>query len=92
MHSHSTKQTFYFDASGLLRRHDYSVDVIGGTNSANYAFDHQPFDGLVFPTKRRVYAAGPDNRPIRDRIAVAIDVLSIQAAVTECGPMPTRSP
>ena len=78
VHSHSTEQTFYFDASGLLRRHDYSVEVIGGTKSANYASDHQSFGGLVFPTKRRVYTAGPDNKPLRDRVAVAIDILGIQ--------------
>ena len=78
--SHSKVQTFYFDASGILRRHDYSVDVMGGTSSANYASEPQDFGGLVFPTKRRVYATGPDNRPLRDRVAVAIDFLSIDAA------------
>jgi hypothetical protein len=80
MHSHSTEQTFYFDAYGLLRRHDYSVEVMGGTTSAHYASDHQSFGGLVFPTKRRVYAAGPDNRPMRDQVAVTIDILGIETA------------
>src|SRR5215467_13753368 len=27
--SHSTQQAFYFDAQGLLRRHDYMVEVAG---------------------------------------------------------------
>lgn len=80
MHSHSTEQNFYFNAAGLLRRHDYSVEVIGGTRSANYASDHRSFGGLMFPTKRRVYTAGPDNKPIRDRPAIAIDILDIQPA------------
>jgi hypothetical protein len=75
--SHSREQAFYFDEAGLLRRHDYSADVMGGTASANYATDHQTFDGLVFPTKRRVYARGPDNRPIVERVAVAIDLSDI---------------
>lgn len=78
--SHSTEQTFYFDNSGLLRRQDYSVEIMGGTTSANYASDYQAFDGLVFPTKRRVYTAGPDNRPILGRVAVAIDILAIDTA------------
>lgn len=60
-----------------MRRHDYSVEIMGGTKSANYANDHQSFAGLVIPTKRRVFAAGRDNRPILDRVAVAIDFLSI---------------
>ena len=79
VHSHSAVQTFYFDASGILRRHDYSVDVMGGTSSANYASEHRTFGGIVFPVKRRVYAKGPDNRPLRDRVAVAIDFLAIDA-------------
>jgi hypothetical protein len=77
VHSHSTEQTFYFDASGLLKRHDYSVEIMGGTASANYATDPVSFGGIVFPTKRRVFATGPDNRPVRSRVAVAIDVLRI---------------
>lgn len=72
--SHSTEQVFYFDAGGILRRHDYSVEIMGGTSSANYATDPRTFGGLVFPTRRRVYSIGPDNRPILDRVAVAIDI------------------
>lgn len=77
--SHSPVQIFYFNAAGLLCRHDYSVDIMGGTTSANYASDHQRFAGLVIPTKRRVYTADQDNRPILNRVAVAIDFLSIDA-------------
>jgi len=78
--SHSTTQTFYFDRSGLLRRHDYSVEIMGGTSSANYATEPKSFGGIVFPTKRRVFAVGPDNRPLRNRVAVAIDLLHIDVA------------
>lgn len=78
--SHSRDQVFYFDASGLLRRQDYSVDIMGGTSSANYASEPQAFDGLVFPTKRRVHAIGAENRPILDRVAVAIDIQGIDLA------------
>lgn len=77
VHTHSTRQVFYFDAAGLLRRHDYSVDIMGGTASAHYASDHRAFGGLVFPTKRRVYATGADNRPILDRVAISIDIHDI---------------
>jgi hypothetical protein len=77
IHSHSREQVFYFDASGLLRRHDYSVDVIGGTTSANYALEHRTFGGIVYPTKRRVYSAGPDNLPLRDRVVLSIDIHDI---------------
>jgi hypothetical protein len=78
--SHSPVQTFYFGADGLLRRHDYSVDVIGGTSSANYASDHRNFGGLVFPTRRRVYTIGADNLPLRDRVILSIDFHDIEVA------------
>ncbi|WP_445143338.1 hypothetical protein [Dyella sp. Tek66A03] len=80
IHSHSREQVFYFDASGLLRRHDYSVDVIGGTTSANYALEPKTFGGIVYPSKRRVYTAGPDNRPLRDRVVLSIDIHNIDIA------------
>ena len=77
IHSHSREQIFYFDAAGLLRRHDYSVDIIGGTSSANYALEHKSFGGIVYPTKRRVYNIGPDNRPLLERVAIVIDIHDI---------------
>jgi len=78
--SHSTVQTVYFDATGLLRRHDYSVDIVGGTTSAHYVTAHKTFGGIVFPTKRRVYPRDQDNRPILDRPALAIDIHDIEAS------------
>ena len=75
--THSTEQTFYFDSSGILQRHDYSADVLGGTSSANYATEHKTFGGFVFPTRRRVYAIGENNLPLRERVAVAIDFLTV---------------
>jgi hypothetical protein len=80
VHSHSAEQTFYFDSSGILKRHDYSVEIMGGTASANYATDPASFGGILFPTKRRVFAKGPDNRPLRNRVAVAIDILRIDVS------------
>lgn len=63
VHTHSREQVFYFDASGLIRRHDYTAEPIGGwAKAAHYCFDHQSFDGLVVPTRRRVYPRKPDNR------------------------------
>jgi hypothetical protein len=78
IHSHSAEQVFYFDAVGLLRRHDYSADVLGGTASANYASELQEFGGLVVPTKRRVYSRLPDNRPNIERLFVSIDVHDLE--------------
>ena len=78
VHSHSTIQTFYFGPDGILRRHDYSADVLGGTTTANYALEPKSFGGFVFPTQRRIYSAGPDNRPINERLAISIDFSDIR--------------
>lgn len=75
--THCKTQTFYFDATGLLRRQDYSVDIMGGTDSANYALETKSFGGLIFPTKRRIYSRGPDNKPIIERLVLTIDVHDI---------------
>jgi hypothetical protein len=78
VHGHCAEQTVYFDAAGILRRHDYSVDVVGGTKSANYALEPKSFGGIVYPTQRRIYVTGPDNRPLLERVVLSIDVHDIE--------------
>jgi hypothetical protein len=72
--SHSTEQDFYFGDDGLLRRHDYHVEVAGGFATAQYVYDMLEVDGLRFPTKRRAYMRGPDRQAVRDPVMVAIDL------------------
>jgi hypothetical protein len=63
VHTHSREQVFYIDANGLIRRHDYTAEPIGGwAKAAHYCHDHQTFDGLVVPTRRLVYPRRGDNR------------------------------
>ncbi|SDI15865.1 hypothetical protein SAMN05216603_12332 [Pseudomonas benzenivorans] len=77
-HGHTREQTFYFNPAGLLRRHDYSVDIMGsGATSAHYVSDHKTFGGLVFPTQRRVYPTTSDNKPTLDQVLVSIDIRSV---------------
>src|SRR5260370_27378872 len=60
--THSTEQTLYFDQQGLLKRHDYDVEISGGTPAAHYVSDLKQFSGIVFPTKRRIFPRQPDGR------------------------------
>ena len=78
--SHSAEQVFYFDKSGILTRHDYNADILGGVAAANYATEPREFSGLIIPTRRRVFARRPDGQPVRDRITVAIDFHNIDVA------------
>jgi hypothetical protein len=56
VHTHCREQVFHIDANGLIRRHDYTAEPLSSrANAAHYCFDHQSFDGLVMPTRRRVY-------------------------------------
>lgn len=72
--SHTRQQISCFGPNGLLRRHDYTVDVLGGSPGLNYASDYRDVDGIVFPTKRRVYAYEGDYQLVKEPLLVAIDM------------------
>jgi hypothetical protein len=79
IHTHSRRQTFYVDAAGLIRRHDYVAHPIGGwARAAHYCADHRRFAGLIFPTRRRVWPQGPGRRTIPHPILVALDIDQIE--------------
>jgi hypothetical protein len=72
--SHSEEQDFYFGGDFLLRRHDYHVDVAGSFPAAQYVDQIVEAQGLKMPTRRRAYLRGPDLKPVRDLLMVAIDL------------------
>jgi len=63
--THSRRQSFYFDAQGRLRRHDYVAEVVGRwAKAAHYCAEHAQAGGLVFPTRRWVRPIRPGNRSL----------------------------
>ena len=54
--SHSKTQITHFGSDGLMRRHDYTVDILGGATGANYTTNYRDFQGIKMPTTRRIYA------------------------------------
>lgn len=77
--THSQRQTFYFDSGGLLRRHDYVAEVVGGwAHGAHCCADHTEAGGLVFPTRRRVRPIGPRNRPLLFPTMVWLELSEIE--------------
>jgi hypothetical protein len=66
-----------FGTDGLLRRHDYTVDVLGGATGLNYAFDYRDVDGIMIPTTRRVYAYEGDYQLVKEPLLVSIDMNEI---------------
>jgi hypothetical protein len=43
--SYTREQTSYFGPDGLLRRHDYAVDVLGGATGGQYIEDYHEHGG-----------------------------------------------
>lgn len=72
--SHCEQQDLYFGSDCLLRRHDYQVDVAGSFPVAQYVDRIVDVQGFKMPTRRRAYVRGPDLRPVRDLLMVAIDL------------------
>jgi hypothetical protein len=70
--THSTNQTLYFNSEGLLKRHDYDVDISGGTQAAHYTGEYLEAGGIMFPTKHVIFPRQPDNTPNRDLLVVSI--------------------
>ncbi len=67
--SHTREQISCFGPDGLLRRHDFTIDVNAGAPAMLYATDYRDVDGIIFPTTRRAWLDEDQLVP-----AVAIDM------------------
>jgi hypothetical protein len=77
--THCREQTLYLDDTGLVRRHDYTSEVFGAwAKAAHYPFDHQTFDGVVLPTRRRVFLRRGNNRPFTAITLIWIDIETVR--------------
>jgi hypothetical protein len=75
--THSTMQTLYFDQRGLLKRHDYNVDIAGATPGAHYVQDYVEVSGILFPSKRRIFPRQPDGKSLPEPLVISIDLSNI---------------
>lgn len=79
IHTHSGRQTFYVDARGLIRRHDYVAEPVGRwARAVHYCDAYRHFDGLALPTVRRVRPRGPRGRSLQHPVLVALDIEGIE--------------
>lgn len=77
--THCRRQTFYVDADGLIRRHDFIAEPVGSwAKAALYCDQHREFDGLLFPTRRRVLPRGPVGRVLPRPTLLALDFDTIE--------------
>lgn len=75
--AHTRTQYSYFGEDGLLRRHLYTVDILGGAQGANYASEYRVVDGVMPATRRRVLAYDDAGRKVPEPILVSIDLSEI---------------
>jgi hypothetical protein len=75
--THSTEQTLYFDDDDLLERHDYDVEISGGTSAAHYLSDYAEVAGIRLATKHRIFPRTPDGESLAEPLIVSIDLSDI---------------
>lgn len=79
IHTHSQRQTFYVDAGGLIRRHDYVAQPVGRwARAVHYCDAHRHFGGLVIPTLRRVRPRGRGGKSLPYPVLVSLDIDRIE--------------
>jgi hypothetical protein len=84
--THSRQQIFYFDDDRLLRRLDYTAEVVGGwAHAAHFCEDYRTFDKLASPTKRRVLPLPFGLKPLPGPTLVDIDVHDIRPVPLDLG-------
>jgi hypothetical protein len=72
--SHTRQQISCFGPDGLLRRHDFTIDILGGAPGMLYATGYRDVDGIIIPTMRRGYAWQGDYQLIPEPLLVAIEM------------------
>jgi hypothetical protein len=79
--THARQQTFYYNAAGLLRRHDYAAEVLGGGPAAHFCEKHlTTASGMVFPTHRYVVPIDKTGAVLLEPILITIDLTEISVA------------
>jgi len=78
--THSPEQVFHFDAHGLLRREDYTADIVSTRGrSAHHCLDHKTFAGIVMPTRRRVVPRRANDRALPGPTLAWLDLKAAEA-------------
>jgi hypothetical protein len=73
--THCKKQILSFDRNYLLRRLDYTAEVVGRwAHAAHLCEKYQDFEGIKIPTTRRVRPLFIGSRPLPGPTIVALDI------------------
>jgi hypothetical protein len=90
--THSSRQTFYFDARFLLRRLDYTAEVIGSwAKAAHFCAEPRVFGWLTVPTRRRVRLR-TRRGPLRFPAVIRIEVHDVRTIARTAAPTQPAGP
>jgi hypothetical protein len=78
--THSTEQTLYVGDDGLIRRHDYDVEIAGNSRGAHYIPGYTEVAGIMVPTRHRIFPRADDGRALTEPLLVSIDVSQVAFA------------
>ncbi len=76
--SHTREQISCFGPDGLIRRHDYTVDILGGATGLNFASEYRDVDGIIVAARRRIYAYEGDYQVVKEPLLVSIDLEGLE--------------
>ena len=77
--THCRKQVFYFNDRRLLRRLDYTAEVVGNwAHAAHFCDEYRMFGKLMVPTRRRVLPLFFGNRPLPGPTLVELEVHDVR--------------
>jgi hypothetical protein len=74
--AHTSVQTLYFGDDFMLKRLDYTTDVLGGVG-AHYTYDSKTIDGITFPHLRRVVRRTPERPLINGPTSFMLDYIDL---------------
>lgn len=77
--THSRAQEYFFGDDMLLRRQDYTVDILEGIRVANYAQDVVDVSRIKLPSRRRAYMCNKKYEVLHDKLMVSLDFTSLRA-------------
>jgi hypothetical protein len=75
--AHTAVQKWYFDKTGILKRIDYTTDVLGGV-AAHYTFDEKNVDGIIIPQLRRVVRRTDEDAHVLGPTSFVLDFTNVE--------------
>jgi hypothetical protein len=78
--THSTEQRLYIGNDGLIRRHDYDVEIAGNSRGAHYISGYTQVAGIMIPARHRIFPRAEDGRALTEPLLVSIDVSQVAFA------------